>query len=279
MIKKFGIGLSGVLILSACNLYGGLDKPGSDPQYLIAARACLDRGDYACAKENYQALSSAFNDVKVSETGLTTLAENNIFSISDLVSSLGSNLGGAASFSILAEALASRGITAGTYRTTLKTVYDNNAAIGEANLRAFSRFIAALGMFNEVLANAVGADGKLTAGDIVNPSTLAACRAGGTAPGNPSGCVLNAVNCAAPSGTALTYDGADAASMSTVGSDWSGPATIQKMIRAASAASTELSVFANASSNDGLLSTINQLATISGGEACTRFLLIQFLNL
>ena len=83
MIKKFGIGLSLACLLTACNLYGGLSKPANDEQYLVAARACLDRGDYACAKENYQALSTNYNDVRISETGLTTLAETRIFSISD----------------------------------------------------------------------------------------------------------------------------------------------------------------------------------------------------
>ena len=282
MIKKFGIGLVLVFVLSACNLYGGLSHPGNDEQYLSAARACLDHGDYTCAKENYQALSSAYQDVQISELGLTTLAQNNIFSISDLVSSLGSNLGDASSFAFLAEKLATRGITNGTYRTSLKAVYDNDSAIIEPNLRAFSKFIAALGMFNEVLANAVGADGRLTATDIVNPATLAACRANGNNPANPSSCVFNLTNCAAPPGTAFTFNAGDTSNMnatSGLASDWSGAANVQKLLQAASAASSQLAVFTHGSSNQGLLNTINSLAGISAAEPCTRYLLIQLLNL
>ena len=234
-----------VLLLSACNLYGGLSKPSNDQQYLLAARSCLDRGDFTCAKENYEALSSSYEDVKLSETTLTVFAQNGIFSISDLVGTLGSDLGSASSFTSLAEILAGRSVTAGTYRTIIKAQYDADAGISDTKLKAFTKFIAAVSMFNEVLANAVGTDGVLTASDIVISTGVSTCKNSG---------VTCDPSCAAPTGTALTYDATDVSDLTLAAStsnDWSGQATIQKLIRAASEASTELNIFASSSSGKG----------------------------
>ncbi len=260
------------LSLTACNLYGGLSKPGNDQQYLLAARSCLDRGDYACAKENYNALSASFDDVKISETSLTIFAENNIFSISELVGSLGTNIGSASSFKTLAESLAQKGVTSGDYRTIIKTRYDADSSITDAKLKAFAKFIAALSMFNEVLANAVGADGSLTASDIVTAANVTACKAG-------SACDPN---CTAPTGTAMTYNSSDTSDLTLATSttnDWSGAATIQKLVKAASEAQTEMNIFAPTSTNQGLLKAIQDLASISGAEPCARKLLIDYLAL
>lgn len=56
------------LLVSGCNLYGGIDSPSGDSQLTSAARSCLDQNDYACAMKYYQQLSSAYSDIKNSET-------------------------------------------------------------------------------------------------------------------------------------------------------------------------------------------------------------------
>ena len=258
------------LFLTSCNLFGGLSSPSNDPQHLVSARACLDRGDYDCARTHYQALSKNYNDIQISEASLTTLAQNRIFSITDLVGSLGTALGNATSLSFLAQSLAAKGILSGSYRTIIKTVYDNDSAIVEPNLKSFSKFLASVAMFNETLANAIGPSGKLAASDIVDKTNLAACKAGGA-------CNLS---CTAPAGTGLTFDSTDTTSFTTPGSDWSGPATIQKLIVAASEASTELAIFTNgSSSNQGILSALQSLGKVSGAENCVRYLLLQNLSL
>jgi hypothetical protein len=271
------------LFLTSCNLYGGLSKPSDDNQYLIAARSCLDHGDYDCARQNYNALSSSYSDVAISEGSLNTLAQGNIFSIADLVNSLGSSTGGAQSFSLLADALALRGVTTGATRSTIKTVYDNDAGIHDSKLKAFSRFIAALAMFNDVLANAVGSDGKLTASDIVTSANVTACKTG-----DDCGAVClagggGACSCNAPAGTQLTYVGADATNFASSAATWAGAATIQKLVAAATESSNQLSAFGG---SNGFGSSLNQLKTIltlgagaAGGEQCTRKLLIQYLSL
>jgi hypothetical protein len=271
------------LFLSACNLYGGLSKPSNDDQYLVAARSCLDHGDYECARQNYNALSASYVDIAVSEGSLNTLAQNQIFSITDLVSSLGSGLGSGSSFSFLAEALAVRGVTTGSARTTIKTVFDNDAVILDPKLKSFSQFLAALAMVNQVLANAVGTDGKLTAGDIVTPSAVTACKAS-----NDCGaCLATNVGCqcTTPAGTALTYNNGDLTNFSSSPATWAGSATIQKLIQAAIQTTTSLTAFSGGSNGLGpslqaisALST-NALLAGAGPEACVRQQLISILGL
>jgi hypothetical protein len=263
------------LLMMSCNLYGGLSKPSNDQQYLVAARACLDHGDYECARQNYEALSNSYNDIKISEGSLNSLAEGNIFSISDLVGSLGTNLGSASSFTFLAEALATRGVIGGAQRTVIKTAYDNDTSIQEPKLKAFSKFIAALAMLNEVLGNAVGADGKLSASDIVDASAVTACKA-------QAGALLcNA--CTHATITQFTYNAGDASDMNTTAganADWSGPATIQKFLNAATSASTQYSAFASGSTDAGLLKAIQQLSALGvAAEDCVRYGIINILGL
>lgn len=259
--------------LSSCNLYGGLSSPSNDEQYLIAARACFDRGDYQCSQDNYAALSSNYNDAKVSENSLSLLAQANIFSISDLVRSLGTNLGSPASFAILAETLAGRNIIDGAHRTTIKKAYDDDSKINDGHLKAFSKFLAALAMFNELLANAVGPDGKLTVTDIVTSASLSNCKS-----------TLGALgSCVAPAGTTLgDVPGDNGLSLATAGTDWSGPASTQKLITTVIELATEFGFFSGSNQNDGLIVYLKQIQTLAGGgasDSINRYAIITALNL
>jgi len=166
------VGFFTMISLSSCNMMGFMDKPSGDVQLLDAARACLDKGDFTCARDYYQALSNSYLDVKVSETSLTTLEENNIFFMADLFESLGSGTGGASSVIALAETLAARGITTATNRTTIQSTFQNDLAISDSTLKAYSQFISSVAMLSTLLASSVGADGKLTASDLATNATV-----------------------------------------------------------------------------------------------------------
>ena len=164
VITRFGF-LS-LLFLSSCNLMGFMDKPSGDAQLLDAARACLDKGDFTCAHDYYTALSSNYADVKTSENSLTTLGENNIFFMSDLFTALGSGTGSATSRITLAETLYARSKTDPTTRTTIQTLYSNEAAITDPTLKAYSQLITSITMFSSILASAINTGGKLTVSDL-----------------------------------------------------------------------------------------------------------------
>jgi hypothetical protein len=257
-------------LFSGCNLYGGLSSPSDDEQNLIAARSAQDNGDYATALKCYQALSNSYSDVKIGEEGLNSLAQGNIFSISDLVSSLGTAVGSSASFSILAEALEQRGITAASYRGTILTVYQSDNAIANAQLKAFNQFIVSLAMFNEVLANAVGSDGILTASDIVVDPTTCKSSTG-----------TNGAACAAPSGTQLIYTAgaSEPIDFTSSAEAWEGQASIVKLGKAATEVGNDYENFSGHSLDTGIFTVISQFSNLPGTEGPARYALIEALDL
>jgi hypothetical protein len=259
--------------LTACNLYSSMDKPSSDPQRLSAARACLDRADYVCAREQYTALSTNYNDVKLSELALTTMAENQVFSIRDLIDTLGSNRGGASSFALLAETMASRGKTAGSITAALQTSYASLAPITNTDLKAFIQFLTAYAAFNQVMSAAVGADGKLTASDIV--LTPATCRVatGVTCGTEPA--------CGSPVGSGMVDNtglGTEPTTFTTA-ANWGTGASLQKLRLTAIASGDALDALGN-SSYSGILDVMKQLQTIpdptggAGSAQCTRWAIL-----
>lgn len=262
-----------VISTTACNLYGGLSKPADDQQYLLAARACLDQGNYECALANYNSLSSAYNDVKIDEIALTVLAQDNIFSMKDLISSLGTSTGSGASFAFMANGLASRGVKSAAIRTTIQTLYLSGNSIVNPKIKAFSQFITSLAMFNEILANAVQGTTLQSSDLAANGPQCKALAAGA--------CVANASGyCSAPAGTQFTYNAGDTSDI-TSATAVSGTATIQKLVNAAAAATSQLSNLTGKSSNfSGVVAAIQALNTLpAGGEPCARQLLITTLDL
>jgi len=135
-------------------------------------------------------------------------------------------------------------------------------------------------MFNELLAGVVGAGGVLTASDIVDASTLSACRSS-----------TEGLNVVTPvctySGTALVYsNGASIVFTDYTPSQWgSAQATIQELIASAAEATNDFNAFTGgSSSNSGILATITQLSTLPGGSAAVaesafRYNLIKYLGL
>jgi hypothetical protein len=233
----------------------------------------MDRGDYNCALEYYQALSSSQGDVKVNETSLAKLAQANIFKMSDLIGALGSSRGSGASFTSMGNTLAARGVTGATQRALIQQTFADNNAIINTKLKAFSKFLSSLSMVNIILAELAGADQVLTAADIVTNPT--ACKAA-----NSTTCATTAAaDCAKPAasavilGTALT-NGLDSAT------GWSGTATLMQFIKAAEESNTQTSIFTGSSSNSGIFSAINTLAGLgAAADPCIRQSLVTTLGL
>ena len=227
--KKIIAPLLCVLLLNSCNLYGGINKPSGDAQLISAARAALDQGDYVKAKEYYQAISDDQIDIRVSELALNSLAEIGVFSISDLIQSLGSSRGSAKSITSMATVIYARGKTDASLRTTIQATYSGLSAIKNTSLRSFIQFLTSVAMINQILASAVGADGLLTVSDIASTSCS----------------TVNCINptvCDKPTGSLFLDNGvvSEPSSMSSA-SNWNTSPSIKKLELALTAASTAAS--------------------------------------
>ena len=246
--------------LSACNLFAFVDKPSGDAQLLDYARACLDKGDYACATANYQLLSNSYLDQKISESSLTTLAGKNIFFMGDLFNALGGGKGTASSFSTLAVTLASRSVTDGPSRTIIEQAFLDSSGISDSTLKAYMQFITALAMFNEILANAVTSKQLVNSDIAVNPALCAA-----------SGCgVLGAgatTDCTQPANNFLDVNTGGAEVDTTLGMNlvtgWGSSASLEKAAMAVKAANTAAGVLFG-TSGGGLAGIFTKLQTLSG---------------
>lgn len=264
------------LTLTSCgNLFKGLSTPEGDEQLLVAARGCMDRGDYNCALEYYQALSSSYGDVKVNETSLAKLANANVFKMSDLIGALGSSRGDGTSFATMGNTLASRGVANATNRLLIQETFADNSAIVNPKLRAFSRFLSSLSMLNIVLAEIAGTDQILTAADLVaNPT---ACKAA-----DSSACATTAAaDCAKPASSAVVLGSALTNGLESA-TGWSGTATLMQFIKAAEESDSQAAIFTGAGSNSGIFSAISTLQNIPGGpdpDPCYRQILMNTLGL
>ncbi len=180
----FPLTLSAGVLLSSCNAFEAFDSPSNDAQYLSAARACFDRGDLECARENYQALSENEADIKNAELSLAILDEAGI-TMSTFLSAFAGG-GDAGAINSLAEAVAdTEGGASVTKRNLILEALQAADGIEDQNLRGFTRFLASLSLFAEVLAEIAGTNGLLESSDLASNGN--ACKAGGQ-----SGCALSA---------------------------------------------------------------------------------------
>jgi hypothetical protein len=270
------------LTLTSCgNLFKGLSTPEGDEQLLVAARGCMDRGDYNCALEYYQALSSSYGDVKVNETSLAKLANANVFKMSDLIGALGSARGDATSFVTMANQLASRGAANASNRAIIQTTYTDNNNIINSKLRAFSKFLSALSMTNAILAEIAGSDNLLTASDLVRDPIVCKSRADCIAiSGNE--CSVPIASSSAPlndpAGEVSDGGGSFPDALSNP-SNWNGVASITKFIRATDASDSQVATFTGSTSNSGIFKALADLSAISGAEPCVRYTLVKTLGL
>jgi len=142
--------LSTSVMLSSCNAFEMFDSPSNDAQYLSVARACFDQGDLECARENYQKLSNDQEDVKKSELALALIDEAGI-TMSTFLSAFASGGDGGA-INGLAEALTEIDGGVGIdKRNLILEALQAADGIQDAKLRGFTRFLASLSLFAEVL--------------------------------------------------------------------------------------------------------------------------------
>jgi hypothetical protein len=148
----------------------------------------------------------------------------------------------------MAELIASRNASTSASRLLIQQTYENNANIELSNpqskLRAFSRFISALSMYNTVLASAVGADGVLTASDI------------------SAGECANDINVCGPTANLPDTAGAgqDPSDLNSA-TNWSNTPSMEMLWTALSAAESDAADFAG--SQSGILSAINQILNLN----------------
>ncbi len=141
----------------------------------------MDKGEYANALKYYQQVSANESDVKISETALATLAEGNIFYISDLISSLGSGSGGGSTFIGVAENMYARGATTAASREIIAKVYVSASGIVNAHLKNFVQIISGISMIGSILGSYAGPNGTLVVTDLVQSASCnsTTCSAGG----------------------------------------------------------------------------------------------------
>ncbi len=214
-----------------------MDAPSGDAQILSKARACLNQGDFPCAKTHYQKLSSNLADIAASEQAFAVIEQYGItigVFFKAIVGMSGTGGFGNA-ISIISTAISENAAT--TYRPgeaariAIFDAYQLHLSITEPNLKAFVKFLTSMALSAELLAED-SATGTPTAEDLVNNPT--ACRAATL--DIETGCSENCKK----TGSILAYDGADI-DMDSTATDISGTASLQ-MVSAA------LTAFTNAAS-------------------------------
>ncbi len=173
-----GAGL--LAFLSSCNIFDPLDSPGGDRQLLSAARACFDKGDFACAREYYGKLGG--NQDAIAELAFLSLDEEGM-DISAIVRALaisdGETIGSI--LTELGEALTYKTTPGEAKRQRLVDSYKTVANITNTSLKGFVRFTTAIAIAAEIVAeeSSVASDNVLSKTDLVlNAATcteVAAC--------------------------------------------------------------------------------------------------------
>lgn len=256
-------------LLNSCNLFGKLDDPSGDEQILALARSCLNNNDFACAQEAYAKLSTNYNDIKITEQGITTLAQNGLFSIQDLITVLGTNTGSGSSIRLLAELVASRGKANAANRAIIQTVFASAANIVHADKKAYLKFVSATAMF----ANALGA-GDVSGDSLLNVNEIAS--SGTNCAATNYNCTVNgAGHCNAGTSSAFTFS-TTTRSMNTA-ADWTIPVELEHLSEAGAQANDAINILTGStSSTSGIFETLNILSSLGSlGNPCARQLLLQ----
>lgn len=148
--------------LTAClNIFDPVDNPSNMAQYLSAARACFDKGDLGCAREYYGKMGAS-HEVATLESAFVSL-EGVGAGMEAFIRSFGDGSGGNG-LTKLANALSSGAGT--SKRDTIFQAYRSVASLSDPALRGFGKFITALTLAAELLAEASGGDGVVAQADL-----------------------------------------------------------------------------------------------------------------
>lgn len=268
--------LLAALASGGCNLTGFMDNPSNDDQYLSAARACLDKGDFQCALDNYGKVSGAETDVANSEIAMTQLDEQgaDMAAFMNFVADLGDQTPGYAITKFAERLVPNAGLAK---REAIWNAFNMRSQINTPDLANFVEFAGGLSLAGELLAE--GADSTTA---ILSQSDLA---------NNPSTCIAAGVSCAATagcdgptSGTGSNLTGASGTPDITSTSPTNANPSLDQVYQSINASITglaNLGATGRFSSISNLLSTYNHIsggaAPSSGGSAtvrCFRYALI-----
>lgn len=185
-----------LLSVSSCNVFDPLDSPGNDAQYLSAARACFDRGDFDCASKYYAMLSDPYADTVNAEQSFMTLDKQgaSMAAYMEFIGNLTENGFGSA---LTAFANRLTGGAGAEKRQTIWNIYNaaNTGKITNPDLKNFVVFISSLALVGEILAETAQGNSSLLPSDIATSSSV--CTASTTA------CGAGAATCNPPSGSTL----------------------------------------------------------------------------
>lgn len=171
---------------SACNIFKPFDSPSEGEQALSVARACFDRGDFECAKENYAKVTGDLEDQAKAELAFVTLEKVGAGMGGFLKAFGGGDVGGG--ITSLANTMSK---DAGEeLRNELFGVYQVAMGIESPELKSFARFVTGLTLTAELLAEASAGTGALKVDDLAADATQ--CNGGSGAV--TGGCALD-TNC------------------------------------------------------------------------------------
>jgi len=170
--------LFAALALTACNVFDPIDSPTTDNQLISVARACFNRGDVECAQANYEKLSTNAADIKNSEEAMVALQAVNA-GMSSFIAAFGqNNITTGKAITSIANSIGSNASQAN--RVALLAAYQKADLVGEVHLKGLARFVTALGVAAEMLAEASATKGNLLATDIATNATGCAATDTGT---------------------------------------------------------------------------------------------------
>jgi hypothetical protein len=160
-------------------MFAFIDSPGNDAQYLSAARACFDKGDIECARENYEEISSLTDQIRA-EQAFSILEEAGA-GFEFFLDSLGSGQGASGITAFANGLIDGAGMEK---RLQIFEAFQYVDEIENTELRGLVRFISGVALMAELLAEGAG----INDGDRLEPEDLVT---------DPATCTTNALLCAA----------------------------------------------------------------------------------
>jgi hypothetical protein len=259
-------------LLSSClNVFDPFDSPTNDAQILSAARACFDKQDYTCAREQYQKLSS--NESAIAEQAFMILDQNDA-GIVAIARALSNNTSDGDIISKLVESVAPN--AGQTKRADLLSAYKTISNIQNQQLRGFVKFITGMVLASEILAEIPGvqADSIFQKTDIAN--TPSACQTANVT----NVCTgVDTTSCASPVGGGLSGSVAIPALSSNPNvAGMTGTANFGMYQAALLAAADGLALMSvNSGNSSAIITALNNSNTTTGTppDDCFNYYLIQ----
>jgi hypothetical protein len=181
------------LASTGCNLFGFIDQPSGDQQLLAAARGCLDEGNFDCARDYYNQISSLYEDTKQSELSFTDLAEEGL-TIGAFVEAFSTtqNSGTGATITVLANDLVPASGEA--LRTKFYDAWARQSLIGDADLQALVRFMASTALLASIYAEEASVAASTASFSVADYANTGTCVLGLT-------CAVSFADCAPAAGS------------------------------------------------------------------------------